>query len=55
MKKLQLLVALVLTFTTVFSQDEELTKTGWNFGALPTITFDSDLGFQYGGLINLYN
>jgi outer membrane protein assembly factor BamA len=30
-------------------------KTGWNFGALPTITFDSDLGFQYGALVNLYN
>ncbi|NOY36589.1 MAG: BamA/TamA family outer membrane protein [Chlorobi bacterium] len=31
------------------------TKTGWNFGALPTITFDSDLGFQYGALVNLYD
>ncbi len=30
-------------------------KSGWNFGALPTITFDSDLGFQYGALVNLYN
>jgi hypothetical protein len=38
----------------VFSQ-EEVSKQGWNFGALPTITFDTDLGFQYGGLINLYH
>jgi len=30
-------------------------KTGWNLGALPTITYDSDLGFQYGALVNLYN
>ncbi len=37
-----------------FAQDE-LTKTGWNFGALPTITFDTDLGFQYGALVNLYD
>jgi len=41
-------------FITAFSQ-EEVTKSGWNFGALPTITFDTDLGFQYGALVNLYN
>ncbi len=38
----------------VYAQ-EEVVKTGWNFGALPTITFDTDLGFQYGALVNLYN
>ncbi len=37
-----------------FSQ-EEVSKNGWNFGALPTITFDTDLGFQYGALVNLYD
>lgn len=36
-------------------QDQETIKTGWTFGALPTITFNSDLGFQYGALVNLYN
>lgn len=31
-------------------------KTGWKLGGvLPTITFDSDLGFQYGALVNLFN
>lgn len=30
-------------------------KRGWNFGALPAISFDTDLGFQYGGLVNFYN
>lgn len=31
-------------------------KTGWKIGGLlPTITFDSDLGFQYGGLVNIFN
>ena len=30
-------------------------KTGWNFGLLPAISFDSDLGFQYGGLVNFYD
>ena len=44
----------ILIISHVFSQ-EEVTKNGWNFGALPTVTFDSDLGFQYGGLIDLYN
>ena len=31
-------------------------KTGWKFGgALPTITYDSDLGFQYGALAEFFN
>ncbi|MEN8116586.1 MAG: BamA/TamA family outer membrane protein [Bacteroidota bacterium] len=54
MKKLLFSFILVFTFTLVFSQ-EEVTKDGWNFGALPTITFDTDLGFQYGALVDLYN
>lgn len=29
-------------------------KTGWNFGALPSVAFDADLGFQYGALTNIY-
>ena len=41
-----------------FSQEAEKAdnaKTGWNFGALPTITYNTDLGFQYGALVNLFN
>lgn len=30
-------------------------KTGWNFGALPAVSFDTDLGLQYGALVNFYN
>lgn len=55
MKKLLIVFALLIACSNGFAQDEELTKEGWNFGVLPTITFDSDLGFQYGGLIDLYN
>ncbi len=33
---------------------EKKIKTGWNFGILPAIAFDTDMGFQYGGLIDLY-
>ncbi|MEA3495499.1 MAG: hypothetical protein U9R42_05625 [Bacteroidota bacterium] len=37
------------------TNNKEKIKTGWNFGVLPAVAFDSDLGFKYGGLINLYN
>lgn len=33
----------------------EKVKKGWNVGALPSILFNSDLGFQYGALANIYN
>lgn len=33
----------------------EKVKSGFNFGALPAISFDSDLGFQYGLIGNLFN
>ncbi len=29
-------------------------KTGWNFGGLPVLGYDSDLGLQYGALANIY-
>ena len=37
------------------SEDTEKIKTGWTFGLLPAVAFDTDLGFKYGGLINFYN
>lgn len=49
------LATLVLTTHFSFSQENEKIKTGWNLGALPTITFDTDLGFQYGALVNIFN
>jgi len=48
----------LLVFNIVSAQDdqnENNQKEGWNFGALPTITYNSDLGFQYGALVNLFN
>ena len=33
----------------------EKVKTGWTFGLLPVISFDTDLGFQYGALVNFFN
>lgn len=40
---------------TVSAQEKKV-KTGWKFGgALPVVTFDSDLGFQYGALVEFFN
>jgi len=33
---------------------EQPIKTGLGFGALPAVSYDSDLGFQYGALVNFY-
>lgn len=33
----------------------EKPKQGWNLGALPAVTFNSDIGFQYGVLANIFN
>lgn len=58
MKKNLLSVACFFLSLVVFGQTEkkdELIKKNWNFGGLPTITFDTDLGFQYGALVNLYD
>lgn len=35
--------------------DRTNVKTGWTLGLLPSVAFDSDLGFKYGGLVNFYN
>ena len=58
MKKLSLITIGILLVTGLFAQSEkekQLIKKNWNFGALPTVAFDSDLGFQYGALVNLYD
>lgn len=30
-------------------------KIGWGLGALPTVSYDADRGFQYGALVNFYD
>ncbi len=41
----------------VFAQEEngENKKIGWNMGIIPVVSYNSDLGFQYGALTNVYN
>ena len=55
MKK-TLFVFLISIFVLSLSAQGKKVKTGWKFGgALPAITFDSDLGFQYGALVEFFN
>lgn len=37
------------------SKPSQPIKKGWNFGLLPVVSYDSDFGFQYGLLTNVYN
>ncbi len=40
----------------LFAQDnKEIIKKGWNFGPLPVVGWDSDLGFQYGACLDIFN
>ena len=71
MKKTLLLMLALLLAAGSFAQDEqkpkkakkekvynekgEIIKTGWNFGPLPVLGFDSDLGFQYGACLDIFN
>ena len=54
-----LFIVLLLSVLSASGQDEKKSdlkvKKGWNFGALPAITYNTDLGFQYGGLVNFFN
>lgn len=52
------LLALLLCATTLgltAQDDKEIIKKGWNFGPLPVVGWDSDLGFQYGACIDIFN
>jgi outer membrane protein assembly factor BamA len=55
MKKTFSFLLLSMLIITVSAQEKKV-KTGWKFGgALPAITYDSDLGFQYGALAEFFN
>lgn len=36
-------------------KDKDKVKTGWNVGGLPVIAYNTDLGFEYGALVNFFN
>ena len=55
MKRTFFIVSLLIITLTVSAQEKKV-KTGWKFGgALPAVTYDSDLGFQYGALFEFFN
>jgi outer membrane protein assembly factor BamA len=55
MKKIVLTLLACVVIISVSAQDKQ-PKTGWNFGgALPAVTFDTDLGLQYGALVKFFN
>lgn len=58
MKRLSVLSIILLALALSIyaqSENEQEVKTGYNFGILPAITYNSDLGFQYGLLANIYD
>ena len=55
MKKQLLIVLALLLSVSAFSQKKEIIKKGWNFGPLPVVGYDADLGFQYGATCDIFN
>ena len=55
MKKYALIIAALLLSISAFSQKKEIIKKGWNFGPLPVVGYDGDLGFQYGVCCDIFN
>lgn len=60
MRRITFVVLIVLFFSFLLKAQnadtaEVFTKKGWNFGILPAVSFNSDLGFQYGGLVNFFH
>ncbi len=69
MKKPLLLILALLLVASGYAQEKgakkekektynergEIVKKGWNFGPLPVVGFDADLGFQYGLCCDIFN
>lgn len=58
MKKPLLILMMLFAVLMVKAQDEpkkDVTRKGFSMGLLPTISFDADMGFQYGGLVNFFD
>ena len=55
MRKISILLTALLLSSSLMAQKNEIVKTGWNFGPLPVVGFDSDLGFQYGLCCDIFN
>lgn len=54
MKKTYVIIMALCIAATAEAQENKKTKTGWNFGPLPAVSYNSDLGFQYGALCDIF-
>src|SRR5665647_1444087 len=55
-KLLSVLLVLMIVLSAYGQEKKPKERIGWKFGgALPAVTYDSNLGFQYGALFELYN
>ena len=63
MKRTFVVIALMLLVFTaaaqkkekIYNENGEIIKKGWNFGPLPVVGYNSDLGFQYGACVDIFN
>ena len=63
MKRTFIVIALMLLVFTaaaqkkekIYNENGEIIKQGWNFGPLPVVGYNSDLGFQYGACVDIFN
>lgn len=56
MKRTIACLATLAVIISAWAKDsKDIIKTGWNFGPLPVVGFDSDLGFQYGICCDIFN
>lgn len=54
MKRILTLIVIACICSGLLAQEEKI-KTGWNVGPIPAVSFNTDLGFQYGALVNLFH
>lgn len=47
-------LTIVIILGAVLNANAQKIKKGWNFGPLPAVSFNSDLGFQYGVLADIF-
>ena len=63
MKKVVFTIIVLIASIGMMAQDNgktlnengEIIKKGWNFGPLPVVGFNSDMGFQYGACVDIFN
>ncbi len=53
MKKL--LVVLMFFSAAALAAQKDIAKSGWNLGLLPVVAYNTDLGFEYGLILNFFN